>query len=69
MSEQIIAFLQEHFPEGINHQTYSFVLELYDYVSNQYHHPETSSDSDAWTDEESEELEVQVDNEGYYSLR
>lgn len=69
MSAQVLTFLQENFPEGINHQTYSFVLELYDYVSTQYHHPQdTSSDSEEWTDEESEDLEIEVDEEGYYSL-
>ncbi len=69
MSEQVLAFLQDNFPEGINHQTFSFVLELFDYVSTQYHHPQdTSSDSEAWTDEESEDLEIQIDDHGYYSL-
>ena len=69
MSEEVLTFLQEHFPEGINHQTYSFVLDLYDYVSSQYHHPLTSEDSDEWSDEEGEELQIEVDEDGFYSLK
>lgn len=69
MSEQVLQFLDEHFNGTIDNQTYSFVLELYDYVMQRYHHPLTSSDSDAWTDEEQEDLQIEVDADGYYSLR
>ena len=69
MSEEVLQFVEEHFHGVIDNQTYSFVLELYDYVMQRYHHPLTSSDSDAWTDEEQEDLQIEVDRDGFYSLR
>lgn len=68
----IIMFVEEHFDNKIDKDTFTFVKELYEYVSFLYDGDYSETDDlTSESDDEStvkETLKIKKDKEGFYSL-
>lgn len=75
----IIMFVEEHFDSKIDEKTYTFVKELYEYISFLYDNECLSDDLTSESDDDeddpalshnivSEHFKVKQDEEGFYSL-
>lgn len=68
----IIMFVDEHFDNNIDKDTFTFVKELYEYVSFLYDGDYSETDElTSESDDEStvkETLKIKKDKEGFYSL-
>tara|TARA_R100001198_G_scaffold96605_1_gene87355 strand:+ start:148 stop:378 length:231 start_codon:yes stop_codon:yes gene_type:complete len=68
----IIMFVEEHFDNKIDKDTFTFVKELYEYVSFLYDGDYSETDElTSESDDEStvkETLKIKKDKEGFYSL-
>lgn len=72
--DPVIQFVEEHLPEKIDKDTYNFVKELYEYVSDLY--DGEVSEEDFTSESSSEEIDdsvketftYSVDQTGFYSL-
>lgn len=77
--DDIIMFVEEHFSNKIDKDTYTFVKELYEYVSFLYDGECLSDDLTSESDDDeddpalihnvvAEHFKVKQDEEGFYSL-
>ena len=72
-NQDIIMFIQQHFDDIIDEKTYLFVKELHEYVSllyeGDYSDDEISSDEEFNENGVEEHFEVNVDEDGFLSLK
>lgn len=72
--DPVIQFVEEHLPEKIDKDTYNFVKELYEYVSDLYDGEVSEEDfnsessSEEIDDSVKESFTYSVDQTGFYSL-
>lgn len=72
--ESIISFVDKHFKNHIDKDVYLFVKELYEYVSFMYDGSvntiDFTSESESSEEESIEEkVKVNIDKDGFYSLK
>ena len=73
--DDIIMFVEEHFDNTIDKNTYKFVKELYEYISFLYEGDVSESDLTSESDSEEPDDTVKetftycVDQTGFYSLK
>ncbi len=73
--DDIIMFVEEHFDNTIDKNTYKFVKELYEYISFLYEGDVSESDLTSESDSEEPDDSVKetftycVDQTGFYSLK
>tara|TARA_R100000734_G_scaffold7019_3_gene5814 strand:+ start:4572 stop:4799 length:228 start_codon:yes stop_codon:yes gene_type:complete len=69
--DDIIMFVEEHFDNKIDKDTFTFVKELYEYVSFLYDTDYLTEESESSEEEESsvkEIIKIKKDKDGFYSL-
>ena len=69
--DNIIMFVEEHFNNKIDKDTFTFVKELYDYVSLLVDTDYLTEESESSEEEESsvkETIKIKKDKDGFYSL-